>query len=73
MGAVIPRAMLLSANCKAERVPFPVAYQTPASHTSWAFRQPEYYIPRARALANSEIALHEYWGMSFYALSHYLH
>jgi uncharacterized SAM-binding protein YcdF (DUF218 family) len=65
----MPRAMFLSASCKAERVPVPVAYQTPAPNTIWAFRRPEYYLPQARALATSETALHEYWGMSFYGLS----
>lgn len=65
----MPRAMLLSASCKVERVPVPVAYQTPAPSTVWAFRRPEYYLPQARALAISETALHEYWGMSFYGLS----
>jgi uncharacterized SAM-binding protein YcdF (DUF218 family) len=64
----MPRAMLLSARCRAERMPVPVAYQTPAPNTSWAFRRPEYYFPQGRALAISETALHEYWGMLFYAL-----
>jgi uncharacterized SAM-binding protein YcdF (DUF218 family) len=66
----MPRAMFLSAKCEAERVPVPAAYQTPAPHTMWAFRRPEYYLPQGRALAISEAALHEYWGMSLYALLH---
>ncbi|MFL6447749.1 MAG: YdcF family protein [Bryobacteraceae bacterium] len=66
----MPRAMLLSGKCEAERVPVPVAYQTPAPHTTWAFRRPEYYFPQGRALAMSETALHEYWGMLFHASLH---
>lgn len=64
----MPRAALLSASCKVELVPMPVAYETPAPDTSWAYRRPEYYLLQGQALATSGTALHEYWGILLYRL-----
>jgi uncharacterized SAM-binding protein YcdF (DUF218 family) len=64
------RALLESARCQGELIAVPAAYLTPAPNTSWALQRPEYFLPQARALSNSEIALHEYWGMWSYRMSH---
>jgi uncharacterized SAM-binding protein YcdF (DUF218 family) len=63
----MPRAMRLTRNCRAERIPVPVAYQTSEPGMSWAYRRPEYYLPQAEALRISERAIREYVGMMFYA------
>jgi uncharacterized SAM-binding protein YcdF (DUF218 family) len=62
------RAMRLSERCSAELIPIPVAYQTPGRRNSWAYKRLEYYIPQAEGLANSERALREYLGISFYSV-----
>jgi uncharacterized SAM-binding protein YcdF (DUF218 family) len=63
----MPRAMRLTDQCAAERIPVPIAYRTPDPRTSWAQSRVEYYMPQARGLLTSEVALHEYFGMLFYA------
>lgn len=62
----MPRAMQLSRNCLAERVPVPVAFQTPDPTTSWAELRVEYYLPQSQGLLHSELALREYLGLLFY-------
>jgi uncharacterized SAM-binding protein YcdF (DUF218 family) len=64
----MPRAMRLSADCLAELIPVPVAYETPDPKTSWVYKRPEYYLPQAQALFISERALREYIGIFFYAV-----
>jgi len=64
----MPRAMRMSADCLAELIPVPVAYETPDPTTSWAYKRPEYYLPQAQALSVSERALREYIGIFFYAI-----
>jgi uncharacterized SAM-binding protein YcdF (DUF218 family) len=64
----MPRAMYLSRKCSAELIPVPVAYQTPGPG-SWVYARPDYYVPRAKALAVSELALREYIGLFFYRIA----
>lgn len=66
----MPRAMRLSADCLAELIPVPVAYETPDPKSSWIYKRPEYFIPQARALFISERALREYMGIFVYIALH---
>lgn len=59
----MPRAMRLSSSCSVDRIPVPIAYRTPDPSTSWAESRIDYYLPQAQTLLNSELALHEYFGM----------
>jgi uncharacterized SAM-binding protein YcdF (DUF218 family) len=60
------RAMNLSKQCGADRVPVPVGYQTFGPGAWWAYKRLEYYIPQGEALAVSERALREYLGILVY-------
>ncbi len=66
----MPRVMRLTGTCTAERVPIPVAYQTSDPDTSWAESRLEYYLPQAQGLFHSELALREYFGITFYRALH---
>jgi uncharacterized SAM-binding protein YcdF (DUF218 family) len=61
----MPRVIKLTQGCSFQKIPIPVAYRTPAPNSTWTLRRPESYVPQARALFNSELAFHEYFGMLF--------
>jgi uncharacterized SAM-binding protein YcdF (DUF218 family) len=60
----MPRAMRLFRPLPLEIVPLPVGFDAPPR----SFR-PDRLLPQALALARSERALHEYWGMLFYSVA----